>query len=69
MKNLLSYESWKSIRENEGVSKAIYNHLVNFFDTHGAEGSYEEAKKYIASKVDNWNLSKDDYEEIKKECC
>jgi hypothetical protein len=69
MKNLLTYESWKSVNEGRGVSRAIYNHLVSFFDEHGAKVSYEEAKKYVASKVDGWDLSKEDYEEAKKECC
>lgn len=69
MKNLLSFDSWKSVNESKGVSRAIYNHLVTFFEEHGEKGSYEDAKKYVASKVKDWDLSKEDYEEAKKECC
>jgi DNA repair exonuclease SbcCD ATPase subunit len=67
MKNLLTFESWKTVNESKGVSRAIYNHLVTFFDEHGEKGSYEDAKKYVASKVEDWDLSKEDYEEAKKE--
>lgn len=57
------------INEGKGVSKAVFNHLSAFFGEHGAEGSFEDAKKYVASKVEGWDLSKEDYEEAKKECC
>jgi hypothetical protein len=69
MKNLMNFKSWRAVVESAGISRAIYSHLAKFFDTHGEEGSYEDAKKYVASKVEGWDLSKEDFEEAKKECC
>lgn len=69
----MSFDSWRALREAnrtlaeaEGVSRAIHGVLKDFFSEHG-EGSYEQAKDYVASKVKGWDLSQEDYDEAKKE--
>jgi hypothetical protein len=61
-----TFESFVNSRvdEKKGVAPAIYSHLEAFFKEH-KDGSYEDAKEYIKSKADGWDLSKEDYEEMK----
>jgi len=72
MEKIMTFDTWvtieeakKTLSEAEGVSKAIFGTLQNFFDEYG-EGSYEQAKEYVASKVKGWDLSQEDFEEAKK---
>jgi hypothetical protein len=58
-----NYDSW--INEAQGVSRAIAGHLKAFFDKEGKNASYEDACAYIASKVEGWKLSKEDFMEGK----
>ena len=58
-----NYDQW--ITEAKGVSRAIAGHLKTFFDENGMKASYEKACNYIASKVEGWKLSKEDFEEAK----
>jgi hypothetical protein len=58
-----NYDQW--ITEAKGVSRAIAGHLKAFFDEHGMKASYDKACDYIASKVEGWKLSKEDFEEAK----
>jgi hypothetical protein len=51
--------------ESEGVSRAIMGHLEDFLGKAGKDASFEEASQYIASKVEGWKLSKEDFEEAK----
>lgn len=62
-----NFESWKKLEESRGVSHAIYPHLKDCFEKHGKKCTYEKACDYVASKVENWKLSKEDYEEAKSE--
>lgn len=58
-----NYDQW--ITEAKGVSRAIAGHLKTFFDENGKKASYDKACDYIASKVEGWELSKEDFEEAK----
>lgn len=68
---ILNFENWNTVNEAQnivaeaaGISPAIKNHLEKFVkDNEG--GSFEDAAKYIASKVEGWKLSKEDFEEAK----
>jgi hypothetical protein len=71
---VMTFSSWQVLQEAkrtlveaEGVSRAIHGALQLFFDEHGKDGSYEQAKEYVASKVKGWDLSQEDFEEAKKE--
>jgi hypothetical protein len=64
MKNIKLYENF--VAESKGIHPAIYSHLERFFKKNGGKGSFQEAKEYISSKMKNWDLSKDDYNEAKK---
>jgi hypothetical protein len=52
--------------ESKGVSRAIMGHLEDFLSKAGKDASFEEASQYIASKVEGWELSKEDFEEAKE---
>jgi hypothetical protein len=65
MKNVLNFDSWKNLNEAAGVSPAVFKALNDFFEKN-PDGSYDEAKKYVATQVKDWELSKEDYEEAKK---
>ncbi len=58
-----NYDQW--ITEAKGVSRAIAGHLKTYFDEAGKNASYDKACEYIASKVEGWKLSKEDFEEAK----
>ena len=69
----MKFEAWntvneakRSLSEAEGVSRAVYGALKSFFDEHGKDASYDQAKAYVASKVKGWELSKEDFEEAKE---
>ena len=66
MKNVLNFENWKNLNEAEGVAPVVFNALKDFFGK-TPDGSYEDAKKHVADQVKDWELSKEDYEEAKKE--
>jgi hypothetical protein len=70
MKRIHTFESFlnayeQPIDEAKGVSRAIAGHLKSFFDEEGKNASYDKACEYIASKVEGWKLSKEDFEEAK----
>lgn len=48
----------------KGIHPAVRKHLLDFFKKH-KEGTFEQAKKYIKSKMKTWELSQDDYKEAK----
>jgi hypothetical protein len=58
-----NYDLW--ITEAQGISRAIAGHLKTFFSKEGKDASYDDACAYIASKVEGWKLSKEDFEEAK----
>lgn len=68
---ILNFENWNTVNEAQnivteaaGISPVIKNHIDKFVkDNEG--GSFEDAAKYIASKVEGWKLSKEDFEEAK----
>ena len=64
MKNIKLFETF--VGESKGIHPAIYSHLERFFKKHGNKGSFNQAKEYVASKMKDWELSKDDYTEAKK---
>lgn len=64
MENIESYESF--LNEGKGISFAIYNDLKSYFDSTKSP-NFEGAKSYMKSKKKNWNLTKEDFEEAKKE--
>ena len=59
---LLLYHAFKG----KGISFAIYGTLKGYFGS-AKTPNFEEAKAYIKSKKKNWDLSKEDFEEAKKE--
>lgn len=61
---LQSFNEFTGLLEKKGVAPAIYKHLKAFFDEH-KDGSYADAKEYIKDKADGWDLSKEDYNEMK----
>jgi hypothetical protein len=64
MKNIKLFEAF--LNESKGIHPAIYSHLERFFKKNGSKASYKDAKDYIASKIKDWDLAKDDYTEAKK---
>lgn len=72
MDKVMNFESWSSSRNNtkieeaKGISPAVFPHLEDCIKKHGKDCTYEMAAEYVASKVDGWKLSKEDYEEAKK---
>ena len=64
MENLQEYENF--LNEGKGISFAIYGTLKGYFGS-AKTPNFEEAKAYIKSKKKNWDLSKEDFEEAKKE--
>ena len=64
MKNVMNFNDWNTVNEAEGVSKAAFSALEKFFGEN-PDGSYEEAKKFVADHVEGWDLSQEDYEEAK----
>jgi uncharacterized membrane-anchored protein YjiN (DUF445 family) len=72
-KSVMTFASWQTLQEAkrvlseaEGVSRAVFGALEEFFKDHGKEADYEQAKAYVASKVKGWDLSTEDFEEAKK---
>ena len=70
---ILSYSEFDSNKrtvpvnnESEGVSRAILGHLGDFFKKEGKDASFEKASQYISSKVEGWELSKEDFKEAKE---
>jgi hypothetical protein len=66
MENLKKYEEF--LNEAKGISFAIYNDLKEYF-TKDKSPSFAKAKSFIKAKKKNWNLTKEDFEEAKKEFC
>jgi hypothetical protein len=64
MKNLMNFNDWNTLNEAEGVSKAAFSALEKFFGEN-PDGSFEDAKKYVADQVEGWDLSQEDYDEAK----
>lgn len=64
MKNLKLYEEFVS--EGKGIHPALYSHLKNFFKKE-PKGTFKEAQEFIKSKMKDWELSKEDYAEGKKQ--
>lgn len=64
MKNLKLYEDYVS--EGKGIHPALYSHLKNFFKKR-PKGTFKEAQEFIKSKMKDWDLSKGDYSEGKKQ--
>ena len=64
MENLETYENF--LNEGKGISFAIYGTLKGYFGS-AKSPSFEDAKAYIKTKKKNWNLTKEDFEEAKKE--
>lgn len=67
MRNIKLFENF--VNESKGIHPAIYSHMERFFKKEGSKGTYAKAKEYIASKMKDWNLSKDDFNEAKKKFC
>lgn len=70
---ILSYSEFDSNKrtvpannESEGVSRAILGHLGDFFKKEGKDASFEKASQYISSKVEGWELSKEDFKEAQE---
>jgi hypothetical protein len=68
---ILNFDNWNTVNEAQdtiseaaGISAAIKNHIEKFLKDH-EDGSFEDASEYIASKVEGWKLSKEDFEEAK----
>jgi Arc/MetJ-type ribon-helix-helix transcriptional regulator len=68
---ILNFDNWNTVNEAQdtiseaaGISAAIKNHIEKFVRDH-EDGSFEDASEYIASKVEGWKLSKEDFEEAK----
>jgi hypothetical protein len=68
---ILNFDNWNTVNEAQdtiseaaGISAAIKNHIEKFVKDH-EDGSFEDASEYIASKVEGWKLSKEDFEEAK----
>jgi hypothetical protein len=64
MENIETYENF--LNEGKGISFAIYNDLKSYF-TSTKSPNFEGAKDFIKTKKKNWNLTKEDFEEAKKE--
>lgn len=64
MENLQKYEEF--LNEAKGISFAIYNDLKLYFSSTESP-NFEDAKSFIKTKKKNWNLTKEDFEEGKKE--
>jgi len=64
MENLHAYEDF--LNEGKGISFAIYGTLKGYFGS-AKSPSFEDAKAYVKTKKKNWNLTKEDFEEAKKE--
>ena len=64
MENLHAYEDF--LNEGKGISFAIYGTLKGYFGSTKTP-NFEEAKAYIKTKKKNWNLTKEDFEEAKRE--
>lgn len=64
MENLQKYEEF--LNEAKGISFAIYNDLKSYFSSTKSP-NFEDAKSFIKTKKKNWNLTKEDFEEAKKE--
>jgi hypothetical protein len=63
MENLKNYSNF--LFERAGISSAIYKPLKDYFEETDSPNFFI-AKKYVASKVDGWELSKEDFNEAKK---
>jgi hypothetical protein len=64
MENIQKYEDF--LNEGKGISFAIYKDLQSYFSS-AKSPNYEDAKSYIKTKKKNWDLTKEDFEEAKKE--
>jgi hypothetical protein len=64
MENIQTYENF--LNEGKGISFAIYNDLKGYFSS-AKSPNFESAKAYIKNKKKNWDLTKEDFEEAKKE--
>ncbi len=64
MKNLKLYEQFLS--EGKGIHPALYSHLKNFFKKN-PKGTFKDAQEAVKTKMKDWELSKDDYSEAKKQ--
>jgi len=64
MKHVKNFGSF--INEARGISHAIYDVLKDYVEDKRKKASYEEAKKIVAKEVEDWDLSKEDFEEAMK---
>jgi hypothetical protein len=73
MENIKSYNDFLNegkIQEKEGISPAIYRDLKDYFESCKKDAqvpSLKGAQEHIQSKKKDWKLSKEDFEEAKKE--
>jgi hypothetical protein len=65
MEHIVNYDSF--MNESAGIHPAIFKELKAYFENSGKKANFEGAKKEILSKMPKWNLSKEDFEEAKKE--
>jgi len=64
MENLTSYDNY--LNEAAGISLAIYKDLKEYFKSTKSP-NLPGARSFIKSKKKNWNLTKEDFDEAKKE--
>lgn len=70
--SILNYESWISLKESQDsleeskISKSVRSVLGDFFRDHGKEASFEKAKEHVSSKIQGWDLTTEDFEELRK---
>jgi hypothetical protein len=54
------------LSEGKGIHPALYSHLKNFFKKN-PKGTFKDAQEAVKAKMKDWELSKDDYKEAKKQ--
>ena len=64
MENIQSYENF--LNEKEGISVVIYKDLKEYFEKDKSP-NFVKAKDFIKKKNKGWELSKEDYQEARKE--
>lgn len=63
MENIKNYNTF--LFEKAGINRAIYKHLKDYFEEADSPNFFI-AKKYVASKVEGWKLSEEDFKEAEK---
>ena len=69
---VMNFATWKSLKEaNESIEEAnalseeVFSTLESFFMENGIEATFEDAKEFVSTKVEGWELSTEDFESAK----